>query len=221
MKYIILPLLLCLSLCKLNAQILQLQDPVSSKNFNPEKYSGIRGTPFYQDKWIHGNVTTNLGVYNDLELKINLYDNAVFFNKDGEPFELLDKILSVELFPKWPDNTNQLVFTKGMNQAGLKPEQYIQVLVGAGTIQFYRSDIKQVSEMSEINVGMVKTFSNTSRYYLKKGEQFKFIRLNKEDILPFFADKEGDMNSIITEKKLNLKKEADIVQAIQAYNSLP
>ena len=221
MKYLILPLFLCLSLCKLNAQILQLQDPVSSKNFNPEKYSGIRGTPFYQDKWIHGNVTTNLGVYNDLELKINLYDNAVFFNKDGEPFELLDKILSVELFPKWPDNTNQLVFTKGMNQAGLKPEQYIQVLVGAGTIQFYRSDIKQVSEMSEINVGMVKTFSNTSRYYLKKGEQFKFIRLNKEDILPFFADKEGDMNSIITEKKLNLKQEADIVQAIQAYNSLP
>lgn len=221
MKYIILPLLLCLSLSNLNAQILQLQDPVSSKNFNPEKYSGIRGTPFYQDKWIHGNVTTNLGVYNDLELKINLFDNAVFFNKDGEPYELLDKIITVELFPKWPDNINQLVFTKGMNQAGLKPEQYIQVLVGTGSLQLFRSDIKQVSEMSEINVGMVKTFSNTSRYYLKKGEQFKFIRLNKEDILPFFVDKEGDMNSIITEKKLNLKKEADIVQAIQAYNSLP
>ena len=221
MKYIILPLLLCLSLSNLNAQILQLQDPVSSKNFNPEKYSGIRGTPFYQDKWIHGNVTTNLGIYNDLELKINLYDNAVFFNKDGEPFELLDKIMSVELFPKWPDNTNQLVFTKGMNQAGLKPEQYIQVLVGTGTVQFYRSDIKQVSEMSEINVGMVKTFSNTSRYYLKMGDQFKFIRLNKEDILPLFGDKEADMNNFITEKKLNLKREGDIIQAIQAYNSLP
>ena len=221
MKYLILPLFLCLSLSNSNAQILQLQDPVSSKNFNPEKYSGIRGTPFYQDKWIHGNVTTNLGIYNDLELKINLYDNAVFFSKDGEPFELLDKIISVELFPKWPDNTNQLVFTKGMNQAGLKPEQYIQVLVGTGTVQFYRSDIKQVSEMSEINVGMVKTFSNTSRYYLKKGDQFKFIRLNKEDILPFFGDKEADINSFITEKKLNLKREGDIIQAIQAYNSLP
>ena len=108
-----------------------------------------------------------------------------------------------------------------MNQAGLKPEQYIQVLVGTGSLQLFRSDIKQVSEMSEINVGMVKTFSNTSRYYLKKGEQFKFIRLNKEDILPFFGDKEAAMNSFIAEKKLNLKKEADIVQAIQAYNSLP
>ncbi len=221
MKYIILPLLLCFSLGNVNAQLLQLQDPVSSKNFNPEKYSGIRGTPFYQDKWIRGIVTTNLGVYYDLELKINLYDNAVFFNKDGEPFELLDKIVSVQLLPKWPDTTNQMVFSKGMNQAGLKPDQYIQILVGTGAVQFYRSDIKQVSEMSEINAGMVKTFSNTSRYYLKKGDQIKFIRLNKEDILVFFGDKEADMNSLITEKKLNLKKEADIIQAIQAYNSLP
>ena len=221
MKYIILPLLLCFSLSNVNAQLLQLQDPVSSKNFNPEKYSGIRGTPFYQDKWIRGIVTTNLGVYYDLELKINLYDNAVFFNKDGEPFELLDKIVSVQLLPKWPDTTNQMVFSKGMNQAGLKPDQYIQILVGTGAVQFYRSDIKQVSEMSEINAGMVKTFSNTSRYYLKKGDQLKFIRLNKEDILVFFGDKEADMNSFITEKKINLKKEGDIVQAIQAYNSLP
>ena len=221
MKYIILPLLLCFSLSNVNAQLLQLQDPVSSKNFNPEKYSGIRGTPFYQDKWIRGIVTTNLGVYYDLELKINLYDNAVFFNKDGEPFELLDKIVSVQLLPKWPDTTNQMVFSKGMNQAGLKPDQYIQILVGTGAVQFYRSDIKQVSEMSEINAGMVKTFSNTSRYYLKKGDQLKFIRLNKEDILVFFGDKEADMNSLITEKKLNLKKEGDIIQAIQAYNSLP
>ena len=221
MKYIILPLLLCFSLSTVNAQLLQLQDPVSSKNFNPEKYSGIRGTPFYQDKWIRGIVTTNLGVYYDLELKINLYDNAVFFNKDGEPFELLDKIVSVQLLPKWPDTTNQMVFSKGMNQAGLKPEQYIQVLVGTGALQFYRSDIKQVSEMSEINAGIVKTFSNTSRYYLKKGDELKFIRLNKEDILPFFIDKEAAINAIIIERKLNLKKEGDIVQAIQAYNSLP
>ncbi len=221
MKYIILPLLLCFSLCNVNAQLLQLQDPVSSKNFNPDKYSGIRGTPFYQDKWIHGIVTTNLGVYNDLELKINLYDNAVFFNKEGDPFELLDKIISVQLFPKWPDTSNQMVFIKGLNQAGLKPDQYIQVLVSSGTVQFYRSDIKQVSEMSEINAGMVKTFANTSRYYIKKGDELKFIRLNKEDILPFFQDKEAAINAIIIERKLNLKKEGDIVQAILAYNNLP
>jgi hypothetical protein len=221
MKKLLFSLLLCTSLYAAQAQLLQLQDPVSSKNFNPEKYAGIRGTPFLQDKWMRGIVTTNLGIYNDLELKLNLFDDALFYNKEGDAFELVDKIVELKLFPKWPDTKTELVFTKGMNQAGLKPEQFIQVLVGTGPVQFYRSDIKQVSEMSEINAGMVKTFSNTSRYYIKKGDQFKFIRLNKEDVMSILMDKEAAINTIITEKKLNLKKEGDIAQAIQAYNSLP
>ena len=221
MKKIIICILLCFAIQNVQAQLLQLQDPVSSKNFNPEKYAGIRGTPFLQEKWVHGSVTTNLGVYNDLELKIDLYDNILFFNNGGEPFELIDKIVEVKLFPKWPDNKNELLFTKGLSQAGIKPEQYIQVLVGTGAVQFYRSDIKQVSEMSEINAGMVKTFANASRFYIKKGDQFKLIRLNKEDVMSFLIDKDAAINAVITEKKLNLKKEGDIAQAIQAYNSLP
>ena len=221
MKKMIICILLCFGLQNVQAQLLQLQDPVSSKNFNPEKYAGIRGTPFLQEKWIHGAVTTNLGIYNDLELKIDLYDNILFYNNGGEPFELIDKIVEVKLFPKWPDNKNELLFTKGLSQAGIKPEQYIQVLVGTGAVQFYRSDIKQVSEMSEINAGMVKTFANASRFYIKKGDQFKLIRLNKEDVMSFLIDKDAAINAVITEKKLNLKKEGDIAQAIQAYNSLP
>ena len=47
--------------------VISLQDPVSSKNFNSEKYSSIRGTPFLVDKWIKGNVTTPKGVYQNLE----------------------------------------------------------------------------------------------------------------------------------------------------------
>ena len=200
------------------AQLLQLQDPVSSKNFNPDKYAGIRGTPLFQDKWVHGSVVTTKGVYPDLELKIDLYDNILFFNKDDASFELLDQIVSVKLFPKWPDTLQQLIFVKGMNQNGLRPEQYVQALVGTGAIQLYRSDIKQVTEMSEINAGMIKTFANTSRYYIKKGDQLKLIKLNKEEIMPFLMDKEAELNSVIEAKRLNLKKESDIIQLIQAYN---
>lgn len=200
------------------AQLLQLQDPVSSKNFNPDKYAGIRGTPLFQDKWIHGSVLTSKGLYPDLELKIDLYDNILFFNKDDASFELLDQIFSIKLFPKWPDTLQQLIFVKGMSQNGLKPEQYVQALVGAGAVQLYRSDIKQVTEMSEINAGMIKTFANTSRYYIKKGNEFKLIKLNKEEVMPFLMEKEAELNAVIEAKRLNLKKESDIIQVIQVYN---
>jgi hypothetical protein len=39
--------------------------------------------------------------------------------------------------------------------------------------------------------------------------------------MSFLIDKDAAINAVITEKKLNLKKEGDIAQAIQAYNSLP
>ena len=218
MKKVFIPFILMLVFQTSQAQLLQLQDPVSSKNFNPDKYAGIRGTPLFQDKWIHGSVVTTKGVYPDLELKIDLYDNILFFNKDDASFELLDQIVSVKLFPKWPDTLQQFIFVKGMNQNGLRPEQYVQALVGTGAIQLYRSDIKQVTEMSEINAGMIKTFANTSRYYIKKGDQLKLIKLNKEEIMPFLMDKEAELNSVIEAKRLNLKKESDIIQLIQAYN---
>ncbi|MEY4049733.1 MAG: hypothetical protein RL262_567 [Bacteroidota bacterium] len=218
MKKVFIPFILMLVFQTSQAQLLQLQDPVSSKNFNPDKYAGIRGTPLFQDKWIHGSVVTTKGVYPDLELKIDLYDNILFFNKDDASFELLDQIVSVKLFPKWPDTLQQFIFVKGMSQNGLRPEQYVQALVGTGAIQLYRSDIKQVTEMSEINAGMIKTFANTSRYYIKKGDQFKLVKLNKEEIMPFLMDKEAELNSVMDAKKLNLKKETDIIQLIQAYN---
>ena len=220
MKKVFIAFILMLVFQTSQAQLLQLQDPVSSKNFNPDKYAGIRGTPLFQDKWIHGSVITSKGIYSDLELKIDLYDNILFFNKEDASFELLDQIFSIKLFPKWPDTIQQLIFVKGMNQNGLKPEQYVQALVGTGTIQLYRSDIKQVTEMSEINAGMIKTFANTSRYYIKKGDQLKLIKLNKEEIMPFLMDKEAELNSVIEAKRLNLKKESDIIQVIQAYNKV-
>jgi len=218
MKKIFIAFILMLLFQTSQAQLLQLQDPVSSKNFNPDKYAGIRGTPLFQDKWIHGSVVTSKGIYPDLELKIDLYDNILFFNKEDASFELLDQIVSVKLFPKWPDTLQQIIFVKGMSQNGLRPEQYVQALVGTGAIQLYRSDIKQVTEMSEINAGMIKTFANTSRYYIKKGDQLKLIKLNKEEIMPFLMDKEAELNSVIEAKRLNLKKESDIIQLVQAYN---
>ncbi len=220
MYKIILLLLLNMILISAKSQLLQLQDPVSSKNFNPEKYADIRGTPLLVDKWIHGSVKTNKGVYADLELKIDLFDNLVFFNKNEASFELLDQIIYIKLFPKWPDTLTQQIFIKGLSQVGIQPNQYVQVLVGSGDIQLYRSDIKQVSEMSEINVGMVKTFSNTSRYYIKKNNQFKLVKLNKEEIMPYLTEKDIEINAIILSKKLNFKKESDIIQLLRAFNDL-
>lgn len=220
-KYIFLPclLLFCMLTNGFSQNVYSLQDPVSTKSFNPEKYSGIRGTPFLVDKWYKGTVTTPKGVYQNLELKFDVYENTLFFNKDDESFELLDEIISFTLMPKPGDEAGYLVFRKGISGAGLSGREYVQVLLD-GQVGLYKLPLKQVSEMSEINAGIVKTLTNNSKYYISKNKQLRFIKLNKAEVLDALNDKQDKIQSYIDEKKLLFRKETDLVDVLKYYSSL-
>ena len=197
-----------------------LQDPVTAKNFNTEKYSAMRGTPFLADKWTKGTVTTPLGIYKDLELKFNVYDNLLVFNKNDESFEFVDEVVSFTLMPKPNDPSSFMVYKKGIAGADLKANQFVQVLLEAQPASLYKLDLKQVSEMSEINAGIVKTFTNNSKYYISKNKQLQFVKLNKTDILNALSDKQDKIQAYIDEKKISFKKEAELVEVLKYYNSL-
>ncbi len=220
MKNIICLLSLLIFLSAAQAQnVYSLQDPVTSRNFSSSKYSDIRGTPFLVDKWINGSVTTTKGTYQSLELKYNVYDNTLIFNKDDESFEMIDDILSFTLKPKANDPSGFLLFKKGISGADIKANQFVQVLV-EGNINLYKLPVKQVSEMSEINAGVVQTFTNNAKYYIGKTGQLQFIKINKEEVLNAVKDKQDQLESFIKSKKLSLKKESDVVELIAYYNSL-
>jgi len=203
-----------------NAQnVYSLQDPVSTKNFNPEKYSGIRGTPFLVDKWYKGTVSTPKGVYQNLELKFNVYDNSLFFNKNDESFELQDDIVSFTLMPKPDDPSTHMIYKRGIKGADLKGSEYVQVLL-EGSVGLYKLDVKQLTEMSEINAGIVKTFANTAKYYISKNGQLSFLKLNKSELLAALSDKQDKVQAYINEKKLSFRKDSDAVELLKYYASL-
>ncbi|MDP3667767.1 MAG: hypothetical protein Q8R50_13880 [Sediminibacterium sp.] len=196
-----------------------LQDPVTNRSFNTDKYSGIKGTPFLQDKWIKGTATTPRGIYQQLELKFNVYDNTLFFNKEDEAFEFQDEITSFTLMPKPDDSATYLVYKKGITGADFSRNQYVQVLL-EGPVGLYKLAIKQVSEMSEINAGIVKTFTNNSKYYISKNNQPRFIKINKSEILDSLSDQREKIQSYINEKKLSFRKDSDLVEVLKYYQSL-
>lgn len=213
-------LLFCFGMAHAFSQnVYSLQDPVSTKNFNPEKYSGIRGTPFLVDKWYKGTVTTPKGVYQNLELKFNVYDNALFFNKNDESFELQDDITTFTLMPKPEDASTYMVYKKGISGADLRGNEFVQVIY-EGKASLYKLDVKQVSEMSEINAGIVKTFTNVGKYYISKNGKLSFLKLNKNELLAALSDQQEKVQAFINEKKLSFRKEADVVELLKYYSTL-
>ena len=200
-------------------QPLIFQDPVTARTFQSEKYSGIRGTPFLEEDWMAGWVQVPQGVYKNLRLKIDLYSNTLYFNKNDELWEFQDPVKSFVLFPDASDSTKFREYKKGVNGGGLREDQFVQVL-GEGKVSLYRSDIKLLSEMSEINAGMVKTFTNSTRYFIKKDNNMQLIKLNKKELLAVLKDKEEQILAFVKENDLSFTKDEDAKLIIRYYNML-
>lgn len=201
------------------AQEMILSDPTTSRTFNSEKYSEVKGTPYFIDKWLEGSVTVEKGTYKKLFIKYDVLEQELLFSKDDASYFFADPVISFVLKPNPADSTTYLRFIKGLSANGLKENQFAIVLA-EGKASFYRSDIKKSSDLNDINRGVVKQFSTSTRYYIKKDGVTTLVKLNKDEILPLLKDKEAALQTFIDAGKINLKKEGDIAKLIAYYNTL-
>ena len=84
----------------------------------------------------------------------------------------------------------------------------------------YKVDIKR----GEVDPLMIKKkvakFYTNAFYYIKKGNDFKKIKLKKKDILLLFDNKSNLVSNFVKENKLSYKKEKDINKIFIFYDSL-
>ena len=201
-------------------QTMVLNDPVSARVFSSEKYSGYNGSPFlFNDKWTPGNVTVPKGIYKNLELKLDVYSNVLFFKRNEEPFEFQDQIVDFVLTPNIADSNSYMYFKRGLSGENLKPQQYVQVLA-EGKTGLYKSDIKLLSDVNQINQGVVKTFTTASRYFILKDNQLQLIRPGKKEVLQVLNDKAEQVQTFINGHKTSFKNDADLAALFKYYNSL-
>jgi hypothetical protein len=196
-----------------------IHDPLTYRAINTEKYSGVKGSPFVFETEMKGVVTTDKGSYQVENMKYNCYDNIVQYTKNEEVFEITDPILHFEFFSKPSDATPSIKFEKGFSGNGIKPDQFARVFT-QGKIKFIRLDAKSLTDMNEINVGVVKTFADVTKWYLVKDGSVSLVKLNKSEITALLSDQADAVQQYINAQSLNLKKEEDCVKLINYYNTL-
>lgn len=213
----ILSILLLLFLGHLaGAQEAILHDPVSSTVFQTSRYAGIKGSPFLVDSWTKGKAQTSKGYYPVLDLKLDAYNNVLLFRRNNEPFQFEEDIISFILMPA-EDSASYKYYQKGYSATGLKANQYVEVLAN-GPVLLLQSDIRQVSDMNEINQGVIKTFNSITRYYAGNKEKLTLIRLNQKDILALFPQQEEKIKEYMKVNKLNFRNEKDVAALINWLN---
>lgn len=201
------------------AQDMVLYDPVSATPFNSSKYSEVKGSPFITDKWTPAIVTTSTGKYKVAGVKLDAYENTLFFSKDEEPYEFRDEVISFILTPVATDSSTYQYYKKGFSGSGLERKQFVQVLA-EGKVSVFKSVIKMMSENNEINRGVVKNFKTVTRYFIMKDNTISLLRTNNKDVLSALSDKEAQVKTYIDENKLSAKNDAELTKMVKYYNTL-
>lgn len=180
-----------------------LLDPSTNKAFSPEKFSSVKGSPFLFNEPVRGNVEVKRGKYMHLDLNYNAYEDRLYFFKEGIPYEIVEQI-STFTFTGNPDR----VFVSNLPLEG---NGFWEVLE-TGEISVYKRHIKLISELSSINQGVVKNFTEGAKYAVVKNNKGSLIKLSQKDLAPFLADKPG-------KNYPKLKKEKDLIESVQLYNT--
>ena len=180
-------------------------------------YTDVKGSVYLLDDWSMGIVKSTDGkVSKDYKLKYNLVeDQLLFLGKDGETpmkfssaikeFQIAEKGLYRNGYPALKKNT-QL--------------NYYEVLAD-GKVQLLKRNNKTITEYREYNSATTtRKIADNFEYYFYKGETIVPVAKDQSVLETIFKDKASAVQSKIKERKLNLKKEADLKEIVEFYNQL-
>lgn len=192
--------------------------PASIEN----QYDDIKGTAFFSPQWLWATALTEKGTqYTGLKIKLDLYRNTLFANVHDTLYDLSSAaIIRVILYPSLADTAVNTVFQKGFSTGGIRPEQYIQVLV-AGNLTFLKQTNLEVKEVNEDGpLSKVKKFVAQEYYYLARSGQATVVRLNKKVLEKEMTDKWNEVTRYAKEKDVSFTEEEGWAHLVKFYNSV-
>jgi len=187
-------------------------------------YEGINGSVYDQTEYQLAKITLKDGrVYNDVKTRINLLEQEVNFVASNGQEGILGKGMASEI--AYQDNSTSNVaakifqcgFPRIDNQNGTS---FYQVLWN-GKTSLLKSVYKSIQERNNDMSGeRFKEFATYENMYLLKEGTMVRIKKDKSNLLALLQDNNQAIKKYIDNQKLNLKKEAHLIDLVKYYNTL-
>lgn len=181
------------------------------------------GTPYLTKEWQKGAVTmTNGKTFSQMDLKLDLVNQRfVFRDAMGQTMAFTTDVVSAKIDSGQGAETGS-VFRKGYSAGNaLMPSEFVQVLA-EGTETLLKKTNISIRESREYNsASITKTFTTNVAYYLAhKDKSVTQLPNDKKGVVSALADKSPEVDKYIAAHKLNVKKESDLINVLNYYNSL-
>ncbi|WP_372773224.1 hypothetical protein [Mangrovibacterium sp.] len=198
-----------------SGDLLNFYNEVSrNKMMEPFDLTEIDGSPYLDNEFKKGNVITKDSVqYAGLELRYNIYNDALEFRKNDLDIELNEN------FPLLYAVVGDDVFVKASNAAG-----YFQVVQTGDAFLVKKIKVKFVDRKEATGYQAAKKPSFKllkPDYFVEKelsGEAFRVE--SNEDLLRIFSDRQDEIETYFKKEKIKVSKESDLIKFWDYYNSI-
>jgi hypothetical protein len=183
------------------------------------KYSEIEGTPYLNDEFKKGTITTTSGsLIDNLLLRYNCYNDQIEYLKTDSVLEINPK--SLILKAKFDNRAFSYVkFRSG----GKYEEGFSEVLVEGKASLLCRYHIGFLPPSTGLPYGDTNKarFKQPVRYfYVSNGDNDVDLVKSKKDLIHILKDRKTELGTFISVNKLSLNKIDDLKRIIAYYNSL-
>lgn len=201
----------------------QAVSDITGKNYRIKLPTEVTGTPYFSDDFAKGIIKLKSGkIINGLNLKYYLMDDLVLYKDSRDSImEVAEPIAEFKLESTTPE-TKYHLFRSGFNKSNGNTENSFYEILSDGNVKFIKKDVKYTKEFSEYNSKTtVKSIEDKITYYVVKADNTPII-INKTEksILNALGNKQTELSDFIRVKKLNLKRDGDILKVFEYYQSL-
>ena len=182
----------------------------------------IEGYPHLYEKFNKGIITLHNDSTIEVSVNYNAFVDAFEFEKENTIYTLTNSysIKEIEIQGK------VFVYRAYLNSKGEVAEGYLEVLVTGINCQLYKKFRKNfldpVPSETHFNIAKPARFSQIeSFYFIELGSDIRYLKTNsKNSFITSFKDYKTELKHFVKDNKLNQKKESDLIQIIDFYNSL-
>lgn len=189
--------------------------------YTTNPYENVYGNPFVDEEFQDGEILfKDSSIVKEIALRLNHNNDQIEFKQDG-------KILAIDN----PEDMisfsfgNHLFYYEKYLSGKKILSGYFEVIVAGKTNLFYRrnSIIKREKlPPSEMSGGNYRDYFRTvENYYIKQeGKPAFLVYKTRKSILKALSDKKAELEKYIDQSNLKIKKEGQLKDLIEYYNSL-
>lgn len=208
-----------ISLIFVQVSFAQYQSYVDGAPATLIKKVDVEGSEFLYEKWLPATVKNTKGdEFKNVMVKYNLLEDVPYFL--GKADQAMSFATPLTEFTVQKENGELQKFMAGLPALDKYNEfTFYEVLVD-GKTKLLKKTAKKITESRAYNSATtVKNIVDNTNYFVFEDGNLSMIKKDKKFLMAALSRKE-DIQKYLSNKEVSIKKEEDLIKALEKYNSL-